>query len=104
MGAVIGAVLGGSIAHDISSREAHATPVRRVRQEVCEVVDKKTFRERVTGYLVTYRYDGETHRARMAREPRRDHPRTHQSLARVGASDASDPVNPVAVDAEEAVR
>ena len=69
VGAVVGAVLGGGIAADISRRQARATPHRRVRQEVCDVVDKTTYRERVTGYLVTYRYGGETHRARMAREP-----------------------------------
>lgn len=69
VGAVVGAVLGGSIAADISRREAHARPARRVRREVCEIVDRTTYRERVAGYLVTYRYGGETHRARMDREP-----------------------------------
>ena len=69
VGAVVGAVLGGSIAHDVSRRQAYAAPERRVRREVCEVVDRTTYRERVTGYLVTYRYAGETHRARMASEP-----------------------------------
>ena len=68
VGAVIGAVLGGAIASDMSLR-AHAGPVHRVRQEVCEVVDKSTFREQVVGYWVTYRFGGETHRARMHRRP-----------------------------------
>ena len=69
VGAVVGAVLGGSIAHDISRREARAAPTHRVRQEVCEVIDETTYRERVAGYLVTYRYGGETHRSRMDRKP-----------------------------------
>ena len=69
VGAVVGAVLGGSIAHDISRREAHRTPVRSVRQEVCEVVEETKYRERTCGYLVTYRYGGKTHRARMDTRP-----------------------------------
>ena len=68
VGAVAGALVGASIAHDIS-REARSTPVRSVRREVCEVVEKTTYRERVTGYMVTYRYRGQTHRARMDQHP-----------------------------------
>ena len=66
VGAVVGAVLGGSIAADLRREDA---PVRRVRRQVCEVVDKTTLREHVVGYWVTYRYGGETHRARMHRKP-----------------------------------
>ena len=67
VGAVVGAVLGGSLARDLS-RDAHA-PVRRVRREVCDVVEQRKTQERVTGYMVTYRYQGETHRARMEQRP-----------------------------------
>lgn len=67
VGAVVGAVLGGSLARDLS-RDAHA-PVRRVRREVCDVVERRKIQERVTGYMVTYRYQGETHRARMEQRP-----------------------------------
>lgn len=71
VGAVVGAVLGGSIGHDIGRRKAQArrSSVRVARQEVCEIVEETKYRERVTGYLVTYRYGGETHRARMATHP-----------------------------------
>ena len=73
IGAVVGAVLGGSIGHDISRREqARAGSVRKVRvvtQEVCKTQDPRRTEQRVTGYLVTYRYGGETYRTRMDRRP-----------------------------------
>lgn len=65
-GAVVGAVLGGSIAHGL----AEAQPRRvRVREEVCEAAGPARVREEVVGYLVTYRYGGKTHRARVAEHP-----------------------------------
>ena len=64
IGAVAGAVLGGSIGHDISRRE-----VRVVTKEVCKTHDRRRTEQRVTGYLVTYRYAGETYRARTDRRP-----------------------------------
>ena len=73
VGAVVGAVLGGSIGHDISRREhARSVGVRKVRvvtQEVCKPHDRRRTEQRVTGYLVTYRYGGETYRTRMDRRP-----------------------------------
>lgn len=73
IGAVVGAVLGGSIGHDISRREqARAGSVRKVRvvtQEVCKTHDLRRTEQRVTGYLVTYRYAGETYRAHTDRRP-----------------------------------
>ena len=73
IGAVVGAVLGGSIGHDISRREqARAGSVRKVRvvtQEVCKTQDLRRTEQRVSGYLVTYRYGGETYRTRMDRRP-----------------------------------
>lgn len=69
VGAVAGAVLGGSIAYDVSRREAHRTPTRQVRREVCDVVENVKYEERTSGYLVTYRYRGQTHRTRMATRP-----------------------------------
>ena len=66
VGAVVGAVLGGAIAHDI---DRHGARHRRVRQRVCEVVEETSYRERQRGYLVTYRYGGSTHRARMDEHP-----------------------------------
>ena len=70
VGAVVGAVLGGSLARDLSrANRDHDAPVRRVRREVCDVVERRKTQERVTGYMVTYRYQGETHRARMEQRP-----------------------------------
>ena len=73
VGAVVGAVLGGAIAHDIahdSTRAgAHPRRIRLVRQEVCDVADRVKQEKRVTGYMVTYRYGGETYRSRLAHRP-----------------------------------
>ncbi|MCY3812945.1 MAG: glycine zipper domain-containing protein [Gammaproteobacteria bacterium] len=73
IGAVVGAVLGGSIGHDIARRErARSGGVRKVRvvtQEVCKTHDRRRTEQRVTGYLVTYRYAGETYRARTDHRP-----------------------------------
>lgn len=66
VGAVVGAVLGGAIAHDIGR---HGARHRRVRQRVCETVEETSYRGRQRGYLVTYRYGGSTHRARMDEHP-----------------------------------
>ena len=67
VGAVVGALVGGAIASDVASTRPRET--RRVRQEVCEVVEHTKRQERVTGYMVTYRYRGETYRARMDKRP-----------------------------------
>ena len=71
VGAVVGALLGGSIAADISQQQGHGRAVssRRVRRQVCEVVDETTYRREVTGYLVSYEYAGETYQARMRQRP-----------------------------------
>lgn len=73
IGAVLGAVLGGSIGHDISRRERARSgserEVRVVTKEVCKTHDRRRTEQRVTGYLVTYRYAGETYRARTDRRP-----------------------------------
>ena len=69
VGAVVGAVLGGAIAHDIGRHGVRHRPIRRVRQRVCETVEETSYRERQRGYLVTYRYGGSTHRARMDERP-----------------------------------
>ena len=66
-GAVVGAALGGSIAHGLA--EAPPRRVVRVREEVCEAAGPARVREEVVGYLVTYRYGGKTHRARVAEHP-----------------------------------
>ena len=70
VGTVVGALIGGSIGADMSRHEARrVVSNRRVRREVCEVVDETSYRREVTGYLVTYEYAGETYEARMRRRP-----------------------------------
>ena len=70
VGAVVGALIGGSIGADMSRHETRRVGSnRRVRREVCEVVDETTYRREVTGYLVTYEYAGETYESRMRRRP-----------------------------------
>ena len=67
-GALVGAALGAGIAHGVAV-EARPRRVAKVREEVCEVVAPAALREEVASYLVTYRYRGKTHRARMAEHP-----------------------------------
>ena len=71
VGAVVGALIGGSIAADISREDRRRRVVsdRRVRRQVCEVVDETTYRREVTGYLVTYEFAGQSYQARMRQRP-----------------------------------
>ena len=70
VGAVVGALIGGSIAADIQrDGESRVVSSRRVRREVCEVVDETTYRREVTGYLVTYEYAGQIYQSRMRQRP-----------------------------------
>lgn len=61
-----GAVLGGSIAHDASQRDAR---YERVTRQRCTVVRDWHEREVVADYLVTYQYGGELYHTVT-----RDHP------------------------------
>lgn len=67
-GALVGAALGAGIAHGIAM-DARPRRVAKVREEVCEVAAPAAFRKEIASYLVTYRYRGKTHRARMAEHP-----------------------------------
>ena len=72
VGTVVGAVLGAAIGNDIARHEQSRRDLPRtrvVREQVCEISHDIEHRERIAGYLVTYRYAGETHRSRMARHP-----------------------------------
>jgi len=71
VGTVVGAVLGGSIGADISRRHrtTYGSDVRYGRREVCTVVHEEHLEERLTGYLVTYRYGGETYTTEMDHDP-----------------------------------
>ena len=68
VGAVAGAVLGGSIARDAKHKQRHRTP-SAVPVERCEVQSEYYDEERVTGYLVKYRYRGNTYTTHMDHDP-----------------------------------
>jgi uncharacterized protein YcfJ len=69
---VAGAILGGSIAHDMERRRrtygyaAYTEPVQR-----CRVEQDYYEQERIVGYDVTYRYNGEVYHTRMDHDPGR---------------------------------
>lgn len=63
VGAVVGALLGGAVATDASRRDRAPAGAR----QVCVERTKRV--ERIAGYMVTYRYRGETYRARMEERP-----------------------------------
>lgn len=67
-GTAIGALLGGSIGRDISHRPQKY--VTRYRDEQrCTTTTELSYDERVVGYDVTYRYNGQSYTTRMQRDP-----------------------------------
>lgn len=71
VGAVAGAVLGGSIARDAkhqNHRDRHTT-TSSVPVERCEVQSEYYDEERITGYLVKYKYRGNIYSTRMDQDP-----------------------------------
>ena len=60
---IAGAVLGGSIGADHARSHGSGTTRR------CEIVREYTESERIVGYRVTYRYDGELYTAETRRDP-----------------------------------
>ncbi len=80
VGTAVGAVLGGTIGRDIQRRSErrHADAsgygvydARYETREVCETVYETREELELEGYDVTYRYAGQTHTARMDRDPGR---------------------------------
>ncbi|MBN0988468.1 glycine zipper 2TM domain-containing protein [Amphritea pacifica] len=70
VGAVVGAVLGASIGNDISRNSHHRGNNVEYRTETrCNVQHDIEYYERVTGYKVTYRYNGQTYQTRMDHDP-----------------------------------
>lgn len=68
VGTVVGAMLGGSIARDIT--EANREPVVRLETvERCETVYHYEQEEKLVGYDVRYRYNGEDYTVRMPTDP-----------------------------------
>ena len=66
---VAGTVLGGSIGRDVG--EQHRTPdnYRTVQETRCRMVDDYREEQRVEGYRVFYRYQGEDYETRMPQDP-----------------------------------
>ncbi len=69
VGAVAGALLGASIGRDVSARNGSRYAYRQ--EEHCEQVSRRRERSYITGYRVTYRYQGELYSTQMSRDPGR---------------------------------
>lgn len=69
VGAVVGAALGHSIGRDIVA--ANRSPSRVTYETVrhCETVETMHYEERVVGYQVRYRYQGQDQSIRMDHDP-----------------------------------
>lgn len=69
VGAVAGALLGASIGNDLG-RPAHAGYTTHYRQELqCNTVYRQVEEERIVGYRVRYRYQGQTFTTQTAEHP-----------------------------------
>ncbi len=64
---VAGAVLGGSVGRDVKNRRNGSG--RTVYEQPCETVDNYRTEERIEGYDVTYRYNGDTYSTFTSNDP-----------------------------------
>jgi uncharacterized protein YcfJ len=65
-----GTLIGASVASDRAKRRAYASGYERVAtEERCRVVHQYQTEERIDGYWVTYRYQGESFTTRMPFDP-----------------------------------
>lgn len=69
VGTVVGAVLGHSVGRDIVAANNRPEPARYQTVQHCEVVDEYYDEERLMGYQVRYRYNGEDFSVRMDDDP-----------------------------------
>lgn len=69
VGAVVGAVLGHSIGRDIVAANSRPQPARYQTVQHCETVNEYRHEERLTGYQVRYRYNGEDYTIQTDRDP-----------------------------------
>lgn len=67
-GSVAGVILGGSIGRDIGHNMRSSNP-HYTTEEVCHTYSNYSEEERITGYLVTYEYQGETYTTQMPSHP-----------------------------------
>ncbi len=66
IGTVAGAVLGATVGHGMSEARAHTQVENR---DICETVYDESMQERIVGYDVEYRYEGQVYKTRMNRDP-----------------------------------
>lgn len=66
---VAGALLGGSIAHDVKRQRAYGYTTYTEPVERCRIEHAYYDEERIVGYDVKYRYNGKVYRTRMDRDP-----------------------------------
>jgi len=66
---VAGAVLGASVARDVKKNYQRNRSTSYQVVQRCELVDSYTTQERVVGYDVAYRYNGEVFHTQMAERP-----------------------------------
>lgn len=69
VGTVVGAVLGHSIGRDIVRQQERGTVREYQTVERCDTVYERHQEERVTGYQVTYQYNGQEHTVRTDTDP-----------------------------------
>lgn len=69
VGTVVGAVLGHSVGRDIVRANNHSQPARYQTVQHCETVTRYDEEERLMGYQVTYRYNGEEFTIRADQDP-----------------------------------
>lgn len=70
VGTVVGAVLGGSIGRDIIRGQSDGRVVRDYETvERCDTVYERYEEERITGYRVTYHYNGQDYTVRTNSDP-----------------------------------
>jgi uncharacterized protein YcfJ len=67
---IAGAVLGGSLGHDIKRRRSYASQgSREVVEQRCRTINEQHVEERIDGYEVTYRFRGRDYATRMPYDP-----------------------------------
>lgn len=69
VGTVVGAVLGHSVGRDIVRNNNHPQSARYQTVQHCETVTRYDEEERLMGYQVTYRYNGEEFTVRADQDP-----------------------------------
>lgn len=69
VGTVVGAVLGHSVGRDIVAANSRSQPMQYQTVQRCETVNEYRHEERLTGYQVRYRYNGEDYTIQTDRDP-----------------------------------